>query len=59
MFASDTAVAVTDAAISLFGLAGCMKELPLERLFRDAKATQIYEGTNEIHRIVISSKILK
>lgn len=59
MFASDTVVSVTDAAISLFGLAGCLKELPLERLFRDAKATQIYEGTNEIHRIVISSKLLK
>lgn len=59
MFASDTAVAVTGAAVQLLGMEGCTKELTLERLFRDAKVTQIYEGTNEIHRIVISSQLLK
>ncbi|MDQ8733596.1 acyl-CoA dehydrogenase family protein [Paenibacillus sp. LHD-38] len=59
MFASDTAVKVTNAAIELFGMEGCLKESNMERLFRDAKATQIYEGTNEIHRIVISGQLLK
>jgi len=59
MFASDTAVAVTSAAVQMLGIAGALKGSTVERLFRDAKATQIYEGTNEIHRIVISSKILK
>src|SRR4030095_2910321 len=51
MFASDTAVAVTGAAVQMLGAEGCTKELSVERLFRDAKVTQIYEGTNEIHRI--------
>lgn len=59
MFASDTAVEVAGAAVHLFGMEGCMKELSVERLFRDAKVTQIYEGTNEIHRIVIGSQLLK
>ncbi|WP_141501179.1 acyl-CoA dehydrogenase family protein [Paenibacillus luteus] len=59
MFASDTAVSVTGDGVQLCGLTGCSKDFPLERLFRDAKATQIYEGTNEIHRIVISGKLLK
>lgn len=59
MFASDTAVEVAGAAVHLFGTEGCTKELAVERLFRDAKVTQIYEGTNEIHRIVIGSQLLK
>lgn len=59
MFASDTAVTVTGAAVHMLGAAGCTKELSAERLFRDAKVTQIYEGTNEIHRIVISNQLLK
>jgi alkylation response protein AidB-like acyl-CoA dehydrogenase len=59
MFASDTAVAVTSAAVQMLGTEGCMKEQSVERFFRDAKVTQIYEGTNEIHRIVISSQLLK
>ncbi|WP_053376091.1 acyl-CoA dehydrogenase family protein [Paenibacillus sp. FJAT-27812] len=59
MFASDTAVAVTSAAVQMLGAEGCMKEQSVERFFRDAKVTQIYEGTNEIHRIVISSQLLK
>ncbi|MEV5028067.1 acyl-CoA dehydrogenase family protein [Paenibacillus sp. LPE1-1-1.1] len=59
MFASDTAVKVTNAAIQLFGVEGCLKESGIERLFRDAKATQIYEGTNEIHRIVIGGQLLR
>jgi acyl-CoA dehydrogenase len=59
MIASDTAAAVTGEVIRLLGPEGCSKELPLERLFRDAKVTQIYEGTNEIHRIVIGNQLLK
>ncbi len=59
MFASDTAVAVTSEIIRLLGAEGCSKELPFERLYRDAKVTQIYEGTNEIHRIVIGNQLLR
>jgi acyl-CoA dehydrogenase len=59
MFASDTAVAISGETIRLLGLEGCLKERAAERYFRDAKVTQIYEGTNEIHRIVISNHLLK
>ncbi|SCW50553.1 Acyl-CoA dehydrogenase [Paenibacillus tianmuensis] len=59
MFASDTAMAVTTDALQLLGGSGWTNEHPLERLFRDAKVTQIYEGTNQIHRIVISNELLK
>ncbi|SFD83374.1 Acyl-CoA dehydrogenase [Paenibacillus catalpae] len=59
MFASDTAVAVSGAVVRLLGRDGLSKDLSAERLFRDAKVTQIYEGTNEIHRIVISSRLMK
>lgn len=59
LFASDTAVAVSGEAIRLLGAEGCTKELHAERLFRDAKVTQIYEGTNEIHRIVIGNDLLR
>lgn len=59
LFASDTAVAVASEAISLLGPEGAGEELPLERLFRDAKVMQIYEGTNEIHRVVIGNARLK
>ncbi|MGO4106177.1 acyl-CoA dehydrogenase family protein [Paenibacillus sp. YAF4_2] len=59
MFASDTAVAASGAAVRLLGAEGISKLHPAERLFRDAKVTQIYEGTNEIHRIVISSRLMR
>jgi Acyl-CoA dehydrogenases len=59
MFASDTAVAASGAAVRLLGKDGLSKDYPAERLFRDAKVTQIYEGTNEIHRIVISGRLMK
>ncbi len=59
MFASDTAMAVTTEALQLLGSGGWTNGHPLERLFRDAKVTQIYEGTNQIHRIVISNELLK
>ncbi|MCF6094079.1 acyl-CoA dehydrogenase [Microaerobacter geothermalis] len=57
-FASDTAMMVTTEAIQVFGGYGYTKEYPVERLFRDAKVTQIYEGTNEIQRIVIAKELL-
>lgn len=59
MTASDTAMRVTTEAIQIFGGYGYSREYPVERLFRDAKVTQIYEGTNEIQRIVVSKELLK
>lgn len=58
-FASDTAMRVTTEAIQVFGGYGYTKEYPVERLFRDAKITQIYEGTNQIQRKVIAKHLLK
>jgi len=58
-FASDAAMRVTDEAIQVFGGYGYMKEYPVEKLHRDAKLTQIYEGSNEIQRIVIARELLK
>ncbi|ADI00671.1 acyl-CoA dehydrogenase [Salisediminibacterium selenitireducens] len=58
-FASDTAMKVTTEAIQVFGGYGYTKDYPVERFFRDAKVTQIYEGTNEIQRIVIAGQLLK
>jgi acyl-CoA dehydrogenase len=54
VFASDTAMAVTVDAVQVLGGYGYVKEYPLERMMRDAKITQIYEGTNEIQRVVIA-----
>ena len=59
MFASDTAMKVTTDAVQLFGGYGYMKEYPVEKLMRDAKITQIYEGTNQIQRSVIASSLIK
>jgi alkylation response protein AidB-like acyl-CoA dehydrogenase len=59
MFAADVAMKVTTEAIQVFGGYGYTREYPVERLFRDAKVTQIYEGTNEIQRLVIASELLK
>jgi alkylation response protein AidB-like acyl-CoA dehydrogenase len=53
-FASDAAISVTNDAIQVLGGYGYMKEFPAERMMRDAKITQIYEGTNQIQRIVIA-----
>ncbi len=58
-FASDTAVKVALDAIQIMGGYGYFREYPVERLLRDAKITQIYEGTNQIQRVVIASHILK
>ena len=54
LFASETAMWVTTQAIQLFGGYGYMRDFPVEKLFRDAKVTEIYEGTSEIQRLVIS-----
>ncbi len=54
LFASETAMWVTTQAIQLFGGYGYMRDYPVEKLFRDAKVTEIYEGTSEIQRIVIA-----
>ena len=59
VFASDTAMSVTTDAVQLFGGAGFTKDFPVERMMRDAKITQIYEGTNQINRMVMARNLLK
>ncbi len=59
VFASDTAMKVTTDAVQIFGGYGYMKEYPVEKMMRDAKITQIYEGTNQIQRSIIASNLLK
>ena len=59
LFASKTAVDTTIEAIQVFGGYGYTAEYPVERLFRDAKVTEIYEGTSEIQRLVISKNLVK
>jgi alkylation response protein AidB-like acyl-CoA dehydrogenase len=59
LFASDAAMMVTNDAIQVLGGYGYMKEYPAERMMRDAKITQIYEGTNQIQRVVIARELLK
>ncbi len=58
-FASDTAMQVTTDAVQLFGGYGYCREYPVERMMRDAKITQIYEGTNQVQRIIIANQMLK
>ena len=58
-FASDVAVKVALDAIQIMGGYGYSREYPVERLLRDAKITQIYEGTNQIQRVVIAGHILR
>ncbi|MCA1832325.1 MAG: acyl-CoA dehydrogenase family protein [Actinomycetota bacterium] len=57
--ASDTAMRVTTDAVQILGGYGYVKEYPVERMMRDAKITQIYEGTNQIQRVVIARRIAK
>ncbi|MFM1722764.1 MULTISPECIES: acyl-CoA dehydrogenase [Rhodococcus] len=57
--ASDVAMEVTTNAVQLFGGAGYTTDFPVERMMRDAKITQIYEGTNQIQRLVMSRALLK
>jgi alkylation response protein AidB-like acyl-CoA dehydrogenase len=58
-FASDTAMAVTTDAVQLFGGNGYTRDFPVERMMRDAKVTQIYEGTNQIQRLVVARRLLR
>jgi len=59
VYASETAMRTTVEAVQVHGGYGFVKEYHVERLMRDAKITQIYEGTSEVQRIVISRSILK
>jgi alkylation response protein AidB-like acyl-CoA dehydrogenase len=59
LYCTDTAMWVTTEAVQILGGYGYIKEYPVERMLRDAKITQIYEGTNEIQRLVIAREMLK
>ncbi|HTW90306.1 MAG TPA: acyl-CoA dehydrogenase family protein [bacterium] len=59
VLASDTAMKVATDAVQIFGGYGYMKDYPVEKMMRDAKITQIYEGTNQIQRLVIASEMIK
>jgi alkylation response protein AidB-like acyl-CoA dehydrogenase len=59
LFCSDTAMAVTTDAVQVLGGYGYMKEYPVERMMRDAKITQIYEGTNQVQRLVIAREMVR
>ncbi len=56
---TDVAMRVTTDAVQILGAAGCSKEYPVERMFRDAKINQIWEGTNQIQRLVIAREMLR
>jgi alkylation response protein AidB-like acyl-CoA dehydrogenase len=57
LFASETAMWVATQAVQVFGGYGYIRDFPVERLFRDAKVTEIYEGTSEVQRIVIAREL--
>ena len=59
MFASDSAMKITTNAVQVLGGYGYIRDYPVERLMRDAKITQIYEGTNEVQRMVVSGSLLR
>ncbi len=59
VFASDTAMKVTTDAVQIFGGAGYMKDYPVEKMMRDAKITQIFEGTNQVLRNAIAFELRK
>ncbi len=58
-FAADTAMQVTTDAVQVLGGYGYMKDYPVEKYMRDAKLDQIYEGTNQIQRLVIAGELLR
>ena len=58
-YASDVAMEITTDAVQLLGGAGYVKDYPLERMMRDAKITQIYEGTNQVQRLVMARQLLR
>jgi butyryl-CoA dehydrogenase len=57
--ASDAAMSVASDAVQLFGGSGYSREFPVERMLRDAKGAQIYEGTNQIHRLIVAEQLLQ
>jgi alkylation response protein AidB-like acyl-CoA dehydrogenase len=59
LFATDTAMRVTTDAVQIFGGYGYMRDYPIEKYMRDAKITQIYEGTNQVQRMVVARNLLK
>ena len=59
MYASDIALEVTNEALQIFGGSGYLKGMPVERFYRDAKITTIYEGTNEIQRLIIGRSLVR
>jgi butyryl-CoA dehydrogenase len=59
LFASDVAMKVTTDAVQIFGGYGYMRDYPIEKYMRDAKITQIYEGTNQIQRNIIALSLIK
>ena len=59
LYAAEVAMDVTTKAVQLFGGYGYTKEYPMERMMRDAKITEIYEGTSEVQKMVISGSLLK
>ena len=58
-FASDVAMEITTDAVQLLGGYGYTRDFPLERMMRDAKITQIYEGTNQVQRVVMARQLLR
>jgi alkylation response protein AidB-like acyl-CoA dehydrogenase len=58
LFASERANEVTDEAVQIFGGSGYVSDYPVERYFRDARITKIYEGANEIHKNIIADQAL-
>ncbi|RLJ04916.1 MAG: acyl-CoA dehydrogenase, partial [Candidatus Aenigmatarchaeota archaeon] len=59
MYASDVAMRVTTDCVQIYGGYGYMKDYPIEKYMRDAKITQIYEGTNQIQRDIIAANLIK
>jgi alkylation response protein AidB-like acyl-CoA dehydrogenase len=59
VFASDTAMKVTTDAMQVFGGVGYMRDYPIEKMFRDAKITQIYEGANQVLRTEVAFQLRK
>ena len=58
LFASETAMEVTTKCLQIFGGYGYIREYPMERMMRDAKITEIYEGTSQVQRMVIANNVL-
>jgi alkylation response protein AidB-like acyl-CoA dehydrogenase len=59
VFASESAMAVTTQAVQVFGGYGYMRDYPVEKLMRDAKATEIMEGPNELQRVLIAGELYR